>query len=45
MRVDRLCLIGEDVVVSNELYLNGAIVLPNVGVKKSIKAEDQIIMF
>jgi len=45
VRIDRLTLLGEDVIVSNEVYLDGAIVLPNVGVKASIKKPDQIIMY
>ena len=44
MRIEGLCLLGEEVVIHNEVYLNGTTVLPNVGVKVSIREENKIVM-
>jgi mannose-1-phosphate guanylyltransferase len=45
VRIDPLTLIGEDVVISNEVYLNGIIALPNISIKTSKKEQKEIIMF
>lgn len=37
------CVLGEDVVVDDEIYLNGAKVLPNKGINKS-EIEPRVIM-
>jgi len=44
-RIDGLSILGEDVKVSENLYINGSIVLPNCGVKASIKTPGTIVMF
>lgn len=37
------CVLGEDVVVNDEIYLNGVKVLPNKGITKS-ENEPKVIM-
>ena len=43
-RLDGLTITGEQVTVGENVYLNGAIILPNVSVKNSIKNSGSIIM-
>jgi mannose-1-phosphate guanylyltransferase len=43
-RIDNKAVIGEDVFVGDEIYLNGAIVLPHKDIKESVLVEGTIIM-
>uniref|UniRef100_A0A0R3RGP9 mannose-1-phosphate guanylyltransferase n=1 Tax=Elaeophora elaphi TaxID=1147741 RepID=A0A0R3RGP9_9BILA len=43
VRIDNTCVIGDDVIVENELYLNGARVLPHKAISTSV-LEPDIIM-
>jgi mannose-1-phosphate guanylyltransferase len=44
-RIEGLSILGEEVVVSDEIYLNSTIVLPHVGVKSSQTTPGTIILF
>jgi len=37
-RLENQCVLGEDVAVKNELYLNGAVVLPHKEIKETVLA-------
>lgn len=43
-RIDNKAVIGEDVFIGNEIYLNGAIVLPHKDIKESCLEAGKIIM-
>lgn len=43
-RLEGLCIIGEDAVISNEVYINSTIVLPNVPVKVNYPNPGSIIL-
>ena len=43
-RLESLTILGEEVIVSDEVFLNGTIVLPNVGIKTSIINAGMIIL-
>jgi mannose-1-phosphate guanylyltransferase len=43
VRIDNTCVIGEDVVVKSELYLNGACVLPHKSIAENVP-DPMIIM-
>jgi len=43
-RVDNISVLGEDVQIYDELYINGAKVLPHKGVTESIPVEGTIII-
>lgn len=42
-RVENQCVLGEDVGVKNELYLNGATVLPHKEIKESVQTPSIIL--
>lgn len=42
-RLENNCVLGEDVQVKDEVYLNGAVVLPHKEIKESVK-QPQIIL-
>ncbi len=44
-RIEGLTILGEEVVVSDEIYLNGVYVLPHVPVKNSISKSGTIVLF
>jgi mannose-1-phosphate guanylyltransferase len=44
-RIEGLSILGEEVVVSDEIILNATIVLPHVGVKSSQTNQGTIILF
>ncbi len=44
-RIEGLSILGEEVVISDEITLNSTIVLPNVGVKTSQTTPGTIILF
>jgi mannose-1-phosphate guanylyltransferase len=43
-RLENLTLIGEDVQIADEIYLNGTIVLPNVSLKTSQNTPGHVVM-
>jgi len=43
-RLEKMCVLGEDVVVDDEVVVNGAFVLPHKSVKESIWDLDRIVM-
>ena len=43
-RLEGLSILGEEVVISDELYLNSVCVLPNVAVKNSITNPGTILL-
>lgn len=43
-RLDNKAVVGEDVFIADEVFLNGAIVLPHKDIKESIYEEGKIIM-
>lgn len=42
-RLESHCVLGEDVQVKNELYMNGAVVLPHKEIKESVQAPNIIL--
>lgn len=42
-RLENQCVLGEDVGVKNELYLNGATVLPHKEIKESVQQASIIL--
>jgi mannose-1-phosphate guanylyltransferase len=42
-RLENQCVLGEDVAVKNELYLNGATVLPHKEIKESVQTASIIL--
>jgi mannose-1-phosphate guanylyltransferase len=42
-RVENNCVLGEDVQVRSELYLNGAVVLPHKEIKETVLAPSIIL--
>ena len=42
-RLENQCVLGEDVGVKNELYLNGAVVLPHKEIKESVQQASIIL--
>lgn len=44
VRMENVTVLGDDVVVNDELYLNGAKVLPHKGIKESIPVAGTIVM-
>lgn len=42
-RLENQCVLGEDVGVKNELYLNGATVLPHKEIKESVQTPSIIL--
>lgn len=44
-RIDGLSILGEDVIISENLVINASIILPNCRVKSSLKTAGSIIMF
>ena len=45
VRIEGLSILGEEVVISDEVNLNAVFVLPNVAVKNSIWTPGTIILF
>jgi mannose-1-phosphate guanylyltransferase len=45
VRIEGLSILGEEVVLSDEIYLNATYVLPNVGLKTSVTTAGSIILF
>lgn len=45
VRINGLSVLGEETVISDEIYLNGSTVLPNVTVKTSQPSPGSVIMF
>ncbi len=45
VRIEGLSILGEEVVLSDEIYLNATYVLPNVGLKTSVSNAGSIILF
>jgi mannose-1-phosphate guanylyltransferase len=45
VRIEGLSILGEDVAVADNLFINSSIILPNCKVKTSIKNPGSIIMF
>lgn len=43
VRMENVCVLGEDVIVKDEIYLNGGKVLPHKSIGTSV-TEPQIIM-
>ena len=44
-RIEGLSILGEDVILSENLCINASIILPNCRVKTSLKTAGTIIMF
>jgi mannose-1-phosphate guanylyltransferase len=44
-RIEGLSILGEEVVISDEILLNSTYVLPNVPIKNSITTPGSIILF
>jgi len=44
-RIEGLSILAEEVVVSDEVFINSSIILPNVPVKSSISTPNSIILF
>ena len=45
VRIEGLSILGEEVVLSDEIYLNATYVLPNVVLKTSVSTAGSIILF
>jgi len=43
-RLEGMCVFGEDVVIKDELHINGAIILPHKSIAESVKTPGTILM-